>query len=216
MREIDYDNWERRQAYEFFSGISHPFYAVSFRQDVTGLYRCAKQQGISFYESMIWACTQAVNSVSAFRVAMRGGRPVELDMRHPSFTDLRPGEEQFNIVTMKHNTDLSAFCEEASRLRRTQDTFLDESKETDDLIYYSCLPWIDLTAATNERDLSAPHALDDSIPRIIWGKYTAAGYWGSPWKSITVLSTDIISDGSHRTWNSVSTVWEGSENDQNN
>ena len=47
MREIDYDNWERRQAYEFFSGISHPFYAVSFRQDVTGLYRCAKRQGIS-------------------------------------------------------------------------------------------------------------------------------------------------------------------------
>ena len=172
MREIDYNNWERRQAYEFFSGISHPFYAVSFRQDVTGQYRCAKQQGISFYESMIWACTQAVNSVSAFRVAMRGGRPVELDMRHPSFTDLRPGEEQFNIITMRHNTDLSAFCEEASRLRRTQDTFLDESKETDDLIYYSCLPWIDLTAATNERDLSAPHALDDSIPRIIWGKYT--------------------------------------------
>ena len=47
-------------------------------------------------------------------------------------------------------------------------------------------------------------------------KRTAAGYWGSPWKSITVLSTDIISDGSRRTWNSVSTVWEGSENDQNN
>ena len=50
--------------------------------------------------------------------------------------------------------------------------FCDREKETDDLIYISCLPWIELTAMTNERDLSGPDALNDSIPRIVWGKYT--------------------------------------------
>ena len=171
MKEIDYSGWERRETYEYFSRMSHPFYMVTFRQDVTGLYRYTKAHGLSFYEGMIWACTQAVNSVPAFRIVMREGRPAELDMRHPSFTDLAPDSEQFQIITMKHITDIAAFCREASRLRRAQDIFLDESKETDDLIYYSCLPWIELTAAVNERDLSAPGALDDSIPRITWGKY---------------------------------------------
>jgi chloramphenicol O-acetyltransferase type A len=42
------------------------------------------------------------------------------------------------------------------------------SKESDSLIYYSCLPWIELTAITNERDRNAPDAADDSIPRLAW------------------------------------------------
>ncbi len=35
------------------------------------------------------------------------------------------------------------------------------------LLYYSCLPWFDLTALTNE------HSDDrnDTIPRLAWGKY---------------------------------------------
>ena len=110
MREIDFSEWERRETYEYFSRMSHPFYMVTFRQDVTGLYRYTKAHGLSFYEGMIWACTQAVNSVPAFRVVMREGRPTELDMRHPSFTDLAPDSEQFQIITMKHITDIAAFC----------------------------------------------------------------------------------------------------------
>ena len=64
------------------------------------------------------------------------------------------------------------FCKEALKKSREQERFIDGEKETDSLIYYSCLPWIDLTALTNERDLSSFKALDDNIPRIAWGKYT--------------------------------------------
>ena len=34
-------------------------------------------------------------------------------------------------------------------------------------MYLSCLPWLDLTALTNERDPDK----DDTVPRISWGKY---------------------------------------------
>ena len=44
MREIDFSEWERRETYEYFSRMSHPFYMVTFRQDVTGLYRYTKAQ----------------------------------------------------------------------------------------------------------------------------------------------------------------------------
>ena len=45
---------------------------------------------------------------------------------------------------------------------------MDQASETDDLIYFSCLPWVELTALTNERDFDP----DDAVPRIAWGKYT--------------------------------------------
>lgn len=172
MKTIPYQQWERRPVYEFFSGMSNPFFSVSFRQDVTGLYRYVKAHDLSFYKGMIWACTEAVNGIAAFRTAMHEGVPVLLDRRDPSFTDMRRGREQFYIVTMDHLPEIDAFCREASRISVQQNVFIDLSRETDALIYYSCLPWIDLTGLTNERDLSAPGALDDSIPRIAWGRYT--------------------------------------------
>ncbi len=172
MSELDMSTWERRDAYQYFSFFSNPFYMVSFRLDVSDLYRYTKARGLSFYAGMIWVCTEALNRVEAFHMTVRDGKPVRLPRRDPSFTALRPGAEQFHIVTMEHMDDMDAFCLTADRLSKTQDSFLDEEKESDQLIYYSCLPWIDLTAMTNERNLSAPGALDDSIPRLCWGKYT--------------------------------------------
>ena len=171
IREIDMNTWPRRDAYRFFSRMSNPFFTVTFREDVTDLYSAARARGLSFYTALIWACTRSINEIEAFRVTMRGGMPALLDHRDPSFTDLKPGSEQFHIVTMAYMDDLEAFCAEAERLSSTQNGFIDASKESDNLIYYSCLPWIELTAFTNERDLTAPGALDDNIPRITWGRY---------------------------------------------
>ncbi len=172
MSELDMNAWERRDAYQYFSSFSNPFYMVSFRLDVSDLYRYTKERGLSFYAGMIWVCTEALNRVEAFHMTVRDGKPVRLPRRDPSFTALKPGAEQFHIVTMEHMEDMDAFCRTADRLSKTQYRFLEEEKESDQLIYYSCLPWIDLTAMTNERNLSAPGALDDSIPRLCWGKYT--------------------------------------------
>ena len=172
MEKIRFEEWERKDTYGFFARISNPFYMVTFRQDVTDLYRYVKANGLSFYLGMIWACTEALNEVPAFRIAMRDGDPVLLDRRDPSFTDMRSGSEQFHIVTTEHIPEIDAFCREAARISREQDGFIDMDQETDSLIYYSSLPWIELTALTNERDLSTPEALDDNIPRIAWGKYT--------------------------------------------
>lgn len=52
-----------------------------------------------------------------------------------------------------------------------QTGLLDQSAETNQLIYISCLPWVDLTGCTNERDLDP----DDTIPRITWGKFVSDG-----------------------------------------
>ena len=63
--------------------------------------------------------------------------------------------------------DIADFCFDAKRRSTEQTTFLSVDKEGADLIYISCLPWVELTALTNERDFDP----DDAIPRISWGKY---------------------------------------------
>lgn len=167
---VDRASWPRRELFDFFSPMSQPFFSVPFRQDVTGLCRFAKENRLSFYHSLVYLCTQAVNQVEAFRYALRGEDLVLFDQRIPSFTDLKPGAETFHIVTLPMEADIRAFCAAARAKSAAQTAFLDQ-EDSLDLIYFTCLPWVELTALTNERNFDP----DDAVPRIAWGKYAQEG-----------------------------------------
>ena len=162
-----YENWERKELFEFFSRVSDPFYSVCFRLDVTRLYDWCKARGLSFYYALVWLSTKAINETEAFSYVLRNGELMRLEGRRPSFTDLKKDAEQFHIVTMAAGETLEGFCAAAHKKSMAQEAFIDMSQEGDDLIFLSCLPWLDLTALTNERDFDA----DDAIPRVAWGKY---------------------------------------------
>ena len=179
-KRIEIAGWERKEVFEFFSRASNPFYMVTFRQDVTNLYAYVKKHQLSFYYALIYLCTQAVNQVEAFHYTIRAGEVYRLESRTPSFTDLRKNAVQFHIVTMPQGDSeaglsMEDFCREARERSQRQSGFLEAEEETDRLIYFSCLPWLDITAVTNERDLAAPSARDESIPHIAWGKYVRTG-----------------------------------------
>lgn len=167
---VDKAAWPRRELFDFFSPMSQPFFSVTFRQDVTRLYAFAKENRLSFYHSLVYLCTQAVNRVEAFRYALRGEDLVLFSQRNPSFTDLKPGAESFHIVTLPMEGDIRAFCAAAKAKSAAQATFLDQ-EDSLDLIYFTCLPWVELTALTNERAFDP----DDAVPRIAWGKYALEG-----------------------------------------
>jgi len=167
---MDRASWPRRELFDFFSRMSQPFFSVTFRQDVTRLYHFAKETGISFYYALVYLSTQAVNSVEAFRCGLEGKDLVLYDRRIPSFTDLRPGAEAFHIVTLPCEGDIRDFCAAAREKSRSQTAFLSEA-DTPDRIYFTCLPWVELTALTNNRDFDP----NDAVPRIAWGKYAGEG-----------------------------------------
>lgn len=195
MKEIDYKNWKRRQVYEFFSDAEDPFYMVSFRQDVTELYNWKKRTGSSFYYAMIWAVTKAVNSVEEFMVSIEDGKPFLNDERIPSFTDMRPGEDQFYYVYQPFEENTKAFCDKVRKKSREQDFFIDKEMENGCLIYISCLPWIDLTALKNERINGKQKQKDFSVPLISWGKYTEDN--GRKTLCISVEVNHRLIDGYH-------------------
>ncbi len=159
--------WPRREQFEFFSGVDYPFYSVTFNLDVTGLYRYVKAHGLSFYYALVHLSTRAINSVEAFHYGMEDGQVVRYDRRVPSFTDLRPGSENFHIVEVLTDGTLAEFCAAAKAASAARTGFIDPDSQGEHLIYLSCLPWVDLTAATNERNFDP----DDAIPRLTWGKY---------------------------------------------
>lgn len=171
MRKVDQNTWDRKEVFDFFSNVSNPFYMTSFRVDVTDLVKYTKRNNCSFYFSLIYLCNKAFNNIENFLYAINDGEVVLLDARHPSFTDRKQNSELFKMVTVKAQEDMIKFCDKAKETSEKQKCFVDLSSESNDLIYYSCLPTLRLTGLTNEFDYSSPKLKDDNIPRVAWGKY---------------------------------------------
>ena len=138
MHKIDMTTWPRAELFRFFSGVSQPFYSVTFRVDVTNLHAYTKARGISFYYALGYLVTDAVNSVVNFRYTIRDGEVWLLDKRIPSLTDLKPGSEQFHIVTLPKTGTLDEFCCAAKAKSAAQKSFLDQDCETDALLAQFC------------------------------------------------------------------------------
>ncbi len=188
---LDLNTWVRRDIYECFSKSDYPFYAVTIPVDVTNVKKAAGAWGLSFYHLMIWLCTKAVNSVPEFLLRIRDGRIVRLERTDPSFTSLKPGAEAFQIITVPWDGDVHAFCREAKARADAQTAFLQQETETDCLIYFSCTPWFDFTALTNEHSFDK----DDTIPRIAWGKYYEEQ--GRLWVHMSIEVNHRTIDGLH-------------------
>ncbi len=185
MTVIDQGTWPRKEMFDFYSGISCPFYMVTFKVDVTRVYAYAKARGLSFYLAMVYLCTEAVNEVETFRYVIRGGEIILIDGRDPVFCDLNPGEELFRIVNVSREGPIDDFCRRAKAKSLAQKAFMPEPVR-DDQIIFSCLPWIDLTAITNEHELKADNSADDTDLIIAWGKYEEDGD-----RKIINLSIDV-------------------------
>lgn len=192
MREVDLARWQRRERYEFFKGLGWPFWSVSFPVDVTGLHRWSHEQGLSFYYALVYLCTKSLEEVEAFHYKDRGEGIVWHDRLVPSFTDLAPGQEDFHIVTLEAGEDLADFCRRAREMSRTQTAFVDDGAWQDEMVYFTCLPWMPITALSNERDLDPA----DSIPRLSWGKYVT-DQQGRDSLNMTISVNHRLIDGVH-------------------
>ena len=172
MTIIDKNAWPRRGIYDFFAPMSDPFYTLTFPVDVTALRTWCKAGGLPFYPAMVFAVTRAMERTEAFLYKDRGGTIVRHDTLVPSFTDLRPGSDQFHIVTLEAGEDPADFCRRAKAASAAQRAFITAGPWPEDqLVYFTCLPWFPVTALKNERDLDPA----DSVPRASWGRWEEKG-----------------------------------------
>lgn len=168
MKYIDFNTWERKEHYNFFEKVDNPQFNICINLDVTNFLKFVKENKLSFYYSMIYASTYVMNSIEDFRYKIRDGRIILHDELKPSFTDMKKGDRLFKIVTSSLDTNIINFSVKARGISNAQEDYFPVCDfEQDELIYFSCLPWISFTSLSNEIVMNK----EDSIPRISFGKY---------------------------------------------
>lgn len=172
MDWLDIENWNRRAQFELFRGMDSPHYNMCANVEITAALAFCKKQQLSGFNFIVYLITRTANDIENFRLRIREGQVCRHSLVSPSFTVLND-QEVFAYCTLDYQADVIAFDAHADReiTAAKQMGELDTAAQRDDLIYLSCIPWVQFTGVSHAMHLSPP----DSIPRYYWGKYFKDG-----------------------------------------
>lgn len=167
VETINLETWERASHYNFFKRMDYPHHSICVQLDITQFMKTIKERELPFYLSMIFITSSAINTVKEFRYRVREDKVVLHNKVHPSFTDMEDEHQLFKMVTVPLSSTPEAFVSSARELSKNQNDSFSATAGRDDLIYFSCNPWVTFTSITHTVSLDP----SDSIPRVAWGKF---------------------------------------------
>ena len=171
MEKIDIKNWARRAQYENFIGYTNPIFSVTVRLDVTKLVKFCKENGKSFFVTLLYLMSESMNEIPEWRMRIKDDEVVIFDKVHPSFVVLKDDDELATCMS-EAISDYEAFhkkTKEAIVKAKNEKSEAFESVKRVDRIFVSTLQWIDFTSMSNPYNFTDKE--QTSIPRVTWGKY---------------------------------------------
>ena len=169
MKEINIENWERKNQFEFFKNYEDPFFNVTATLDVTNLYKYCKKNKLSFFLAGLYTANQAMNKILAFRLRLMKGKVVEFDRIHIDSTVLND-DETFSFCHFETFPTFLEFMQNGEKvLLDHKNGIIDDSHVYDlDVVHSTTIPWISITSIKHARNGDEK---DLGIPKIVFGKY---------------------------------------------
>ncbi len=169
MRELNIENWNRKEHFHFFKQFEDPYFAVTIDVDVTTTYEYAQKQEISFFALYLYACMKAVNNVENFKYRIQEDKVVIHDIIHASPTIAREDNTfgcSFIYYDENFDTFYTNFLKEKERVLNTTNLFPPE-EGTDACIYCSTMPWFNFSGHKEP----VYGVKKESVPKLAFGKY---------------------------------------------
>lgn len=168
MKYIDHQTYPRRSHFEYFRSLAFPYVGFTSNVDVTKLLRYAKIRNRSGFLAILWAASQAANSIPELRQRIIGDSIVEYDHCDVGHTVALPDHTFCNCTTdcrrsLEEFLDYAAQCQEAAKQHHG---FVNQDEDESGMIFVSCIPWIPFTQCIQPAPIPA-----DSNPRIVFGQY---------------------------------------------
>src|SRR2546423_1405371 len=169
---LDVANWSRRDLFEFFIGYTNPYFNVCTQIDVTNLKAFVNQQHYKISLALHYFALRVANEIEPFRYRLKDEKGLVYDVVNGGTTVLLPNES-FAYAYFDYQRDFEKFLTDMSKAVDDVRIGSGPLKPTlrDDVIYHTTLPWISFTSFAHARTKGR----GDSIPRIVFGRFTKEG-----------------------------------------
>lgn len=169
MKEINIENWERKNQYNFFKNYEDPFFNITATLDVTNLYSYCKKNNLSFFLAGLYTANQAMNQIPAFRLRLNEGKVLAFDKVHIDSTVLN-NDNTFSFCHFETASTLMEFMKNGSKvLNNHRSGVLDDSHVYDlDIAHSTTIPWVSITGFKHARNGNEKNI---GIPKLVFGKF---------------------------------------------
>jgi len=161
-------NFDRKDLFEYYNSAENPFLFVNVNINVTNVVDFAKKNKISFYATMGFLVTKAINQIENFKYRFDGEKFYYCDKLKSNYTQMI----NENKIGFFNIPDIDDFFEYISVFKQRQDDLINNrplpSTDIDEL-WMSCFPWFKLNSVIT------PFRKSISIPQVIWDKYEKNG-----------------------------------------
>jgi chloramphenicol O-acetyltransferase type A len=166
---LDIEKWDRKNQYQFFKNYDNPFFNICSELDVTSAYKFTKEKRKSFFINSIYLSLKAVNEIDEFKYRIKANDVIVFDTINAGSTILNKNNT-FSFCYFNYDIDFKIFESYANANIKKLETSkgeLEPRYNELNMIHYSVIPWISFSGISHSRKFGN----DDSIPKIVLGKY---------------------------------------------
>ena len=171
MKEIDLNNWYRKDYFLFYRSFHTSLFNISIEIDVTKAYDFCKQYDISFFIFCLYAFLRASNETPQFRYRLIDEKIFDMEILSATTPIMLPNDEnhQFTMVECPYVEKLFDFVQKTKTLIENPMVGAippKDEKTTKGLVCLNCVPWFSFTGGAHA--ILNPH---QTMPLINWGKF---------------------------------------------
>ncbi len=170
FKQLDKNNWNRREHFDFFNQFDEPFFGIVAELDCTNAYKICNDNSLPFFLYYHFQSIIAVNQIDAFRYRIKDDEIIIFDTIHVTTTISRD-DNTFAFSFIPATPSFKEFCElakiEIDKIKNSKGLGLTENTGRLDVIHFSTVPWISFSGVTHARNFR----YKESVPKITFGKY---------------------------------------------
>ena len=174
-REIDIQNWNRKEHYLHFTTAAKCSVSITKDLDVTALYKATKEKQKSFYISFLYAVCKIINRHEEFKMCYhwQDDKLILWNEVVPSHLIFHEDSETFTRIWSKWNPNYEGFYDNCMKDIAFGKSFSGYSVPNvpENIFDVSCIPWINYTSM----DINLAGEYIYLAPMLTWGKYEEIG-----------------------------------------
>lgn len=184
MKEIK--DFYRNETFQRYNSMQNPFIIMNTTINVTNVVKYAKEHK-HFYATLGYLIGAAVNDTKAFRYRYIDNKYYICDKVGVSYTE-RLNDNVYFLDCYKDSLEehIKEYDEQQKLVYTSSKSV---SKERNDVIWVSCVPWF------NFNSLITPYDKNITIPQFIWDKYTEKD--GEYYCNLMIMIHHGFADGYH-------------------
>jgi chloramphenicol O-acetyltransferase len=106
---IDFDNWDRKQYFYYFTQMLPTAYSLSVEVDITNTYILVKKLNKKFFPAYLYVASKLISEQQEFRITKNDNQLGYYEVLHPSYACFHQDDKTMSCMWTEYTADFEDF-----------------------------------------------------------------------------------------------------------